>query len=178
MLLLCLKSAKAFEDYVVHPSLQSHAVSLVIFSTGSWVMPLLRTFWEGRKEKGWKTALYVEILRTGYLNWCFQLSNWCDSFSVPLMIFYVRILVKYFQTAPPCLQYMTSKVLIIEPWGDRLQSCLFLRELKYLSWSSAPSSSISFTNGCLLDSASFWNHHISTIIFQLTITFYVAFVDT
>lgn len=64
---------------------------------------LVRTFWEEREEKGWKTAVYVEDLRTEAISSDAFNSNWCDSFSVPLIIFYMIILIKYLQTAPPSI---------------------------------------------------------------------------
>lgn len=51
MFLLCLKHIEAFEDYMVGPSMQSHAALLVVLFIVVTGYALVRTFWEEREEK-------------------------------------------------------------------------------------------------------------------------------
>lgn len=102
MFLLCLKSTEAFEVYVVHPSMQSHAALLMIlFTAVHSLCPSENALGREGGERLKDSCICRGLKDRGCLNWCFQLWNWCDSFSVPLMIFYVVGLVKYLQTAPP-----------------------------------------------------------------------------
>lgn len=97
-----LSVLRHLKTYVVCCSMQSHpALLAILFTVVHRLFPCENILEREGGERLENNGVCRGLKEKEYLKWCFQPSNWCDSFCVPLTIFYIVILIKYLRTACP-----------------------------------------------------------------------------